>query len=121
MAAARFLLLFALLLLVDPAYACGWWGDGEISQSDDDIIAADGRPVEQSLDLKSMKLPRKMGYCIAVPGPGRAITYLLATFGQPVTRISELEIFEFRSVIDLATPASTAALHRAETEAFGMR
>ncbi len=121
MVAARFLLLPALLLLANPAHACGWWGDGEKSRSDDDIIAADGRPVEQSLGLKSMKLPGKMGYGIAVPGPGRAIPYLLATFGQPVTRISEFKIFGFRSVIDLATPAATAALHRAETEAADMR
>jgi len=121
MVAARYLLLSALLLLADPAYACGWWGDGEMSQTDDDIIAADGRPVEQSLDLKSMKLPGKMGYGIAVPGPGRAIPYLLATFGQPVTQISEFKIFGFRSVIDLATPEPAARLHRAETEAVGMR
>ncbi|NQU56896.1 MAG: hypothetical protein HQ513_06645 [Rhodospirillales bacterium] len=92
-----------------------------MSQSDDDIIAADGRPVEQSLGHKSMKLPGKMGYGIAVSGPGRAIPYLLATFGQPVTRISEFKIFGFHSVIDLATPASTAALHRAETEAVDLR
>ncbi len=121
MVAVRCLLLSSLILLAEPAYACGWWGDGEMSQSDDEIIAPDGRPVEQSLGLKSMKLPGRMGYGIAVPGPGRAIPYLLATLGQPVTRISELKIFGFRSVIDLGTPASTAALHRAETEAVGMR
>ncbi|MBT4934997.1 MAG: hypothetical protein HOL66_16245 [Rhodospirillaceae bacterium] len=58
---------------------------------------------------------------MASPFQGWAIPYLLATFGQPITRISEFKIFGFRSVIDLATPASTAALHRAETEAVGMR
>ena len=121
MTAVRFTLLSFFLILTKPAYACGWWGDGEMSRSDKDIITADGRPVEQYLGLESMKLPGRMGYGIAVPGPGRAIPYLLATFGQPVTRISEFKIFDFRSVIDLGTSEPAASLHRAETEAVGMR
>ena len=74
MVALRLVILSILLTLKTPAYACGWGGDGEMSQSDDDIIAADGRPVEQSLDLKSMKLPGKMGYGIAVPGLGDTLS-----------------------------------------------
>jgi len=109
------------LLIGESAYACGWWGDGEVDSSDDAIeVDARGRPLEQSLSIDSMKLPGQMGYGIAVPEPGRVTPYLLATFGQPVTRIGEFKIFGFRSVIDLGTPA-VARLHRSETEAAGMR
>jgi hypothetical protein len=121
MVAVRFLLISSLLLLADPIYACGWWGDGEMSRNDGDVITPDGRPLEQTLSLNSMKLPGKMGYGIAIPEPGRAIPYLLATFGQPITRINELGIFGFRSVIDLGTSEPTARLHRSETEAAGMQ
>ena len=58
---------------------------------------------------------------IAVPDPGRAIPYLQATRGRQVNRIAELKAFGFKTVIDLGTPAKTAQLHRAETEALGMR
>ena len=125
MVVVRCLLLSSLLLLADAAYAyayaCGWWGDGEMSQNGDDILTPDGRPVEQFLDLKSMKLPGRMGYGVAVPEPGRVIPYLVATSGQPVKRIAEFKVFGFRSVIDLGTPTSTADLHRSETEAAGLQ
>ena len=62
-----------------------------------------------------------MGYGIAVPEPGRAVPYLIATMGQPLTRIGELKIFGFRSVIDIGTPIDESKRHRLETEATGMR
>ena len=120
MVALRFLLLSSLLLLADPVHACGWWGDGEMNRDSGDVITRDGRPLEQSLSLESMKLPDQMGYGVAVPEPGRAIPYLLVTYGQPVGRINELKVFGFRSVVDLGSAGQTARLHRSETEAAGM-
>lgn len=118
-----FRLILAALLFLSPvaAWACGWWGDSEMSsRRDTATVTPEGMTVEHSLNLKNMKLPGRMGYGIAVPEPGRAIPYLLATFGQPLNRIEELKIFGFRSVIDLGTPAKTAELHQAETEKVGM-
>ncbi len=118
------IVIAVLLILMSPSQtaACGWWGDGEASDSDDAIeVDALGRPVVESLILKSMKLPGRMGYGIAVPEPGRAIPYLLATSGRPVKRIDKLKDLGFRSVIDLGTPEATARLHRSETEAVGMQ
>jgi len=62
-----------------------------------------------------------MGFGIAVPEPGRAIPYLVATAGRPLNRIKELAIFGFRSVIDLGQTRVAASRHRAETEAAGMK
>ena len=119
-----FAITITVLLTLMPSsrsVACGWWGDGDASDTDDAIeVDAHGNPVEQPLYFRSMKLPGKMGYGIAIPTPDRAMPYLLATFGRPVNRIDELKSFGFRSVIDLGTPESTAHLHRAETKAIGM-
>ena len=121
MIAFRFLVVTLMLFMADAAFACGWWGDNEMTSARNAAAAAlRGHTIEENLNLKTMKLPGKMGYGIAVPKPGRAMPYLLATFGQPLTNIKDLKIFGFRSVIDLATPASTARLHRAESEAAGM-
>jgi hypothetical protein len=123
MVCIRFILITLFLLAATvPAFACGWWGDGEVDGDDDAIeVDAQGRPLDQSLNFRSMKLPGKMGYGVAVPEPGRVIPYLNATFGQPLIDIKELKIFGFRSVIDLGTPPSTARLHQAETESVGMK
>ena len=122
MVAIRIIVFLIIVVMADPARACGWWGDSEMSsRRETATVTPDGRPVEHSLSIENMKLPGRMGYGIAVPEPGRAVPYLLATFGQPLTRINELKIFGFRSVIDLATPASTAKHHRAETQAVGMK
>ena len=110
-------LTLSLSALAEPACACGWWGDGEMSLNDDVLRTQDGLPVETTLSLSTIKLPGKMGYGIAVSEPGQAIPYLLATSGQPVYRIADFKIFDFRSVIDLGTPETTAQLHRSETEA----
>lgn len=119
------LVIFASLplLAAGPVHACGWWGDGEVSRDDDrpEVTAPDGSPLEQTLSIRSTKLPGRMGYGIAVPGLGRAIPYLLATSGRPVNRIGELKTFGFLSVIDLGTQPKTARLHQTETEAVGMR
>ena len=118
----RFFLILLILLLPNSAHACGWWGDSEMSsRRDTAITTGDGRPLEHTLNFRSMKLPGRMGYGIAVPEPGRAIPYLLATHGRPLTRIKDFKIFGFRAVIDLGTPAPTARRHRAETEAAGMQ
>ena len=117
----RFLLIFLLLPVSTLVCACGWWGDSEMtSRRETAVIAPDGSLHEHTLSLKSMKLPESKGYSIAVPEPGRAIPYLLATDGQPVSRIKDFRIFGFHSVIDLGTPTATADLHRSETEAAGM-
>lgn len=122
MFAIRVILFAILLVRTDSASACGWWGDSEMTSRRDAAVAApDGQFLEHTLNLKSMKLPGLMGYAIAVPEPGRAIPYLLATSGHPIASIKELKIFGFRSLIDLGTPIQTARLHRAETEAVGMQ
>ncbi|MFC1672683.1 hypothetical protein ACFL12_00885 [Pseudomonadota bacterium] len=117
-----FVTLSFAVLATHPAYACGWWGDGELGRDSNIPIlnAPDGTPLEQSISLRSAKLPGEMGYGIAMPDPGRAIPYLLATFGRPVNRIGELKTYGFETVIDLGTSAKSARLHRAETEAVGM-
>ncbi len=117
----RFFIIILLMPVSAPVCACGWWGDSEMtSRRDTAVIAPDGSLQGHTLSLKSMKLPEGTGYSIAVPEPGRAIPYLLATDGQPVFRIKDFRIFGFHSVIDLGTPTATARLHRSETEAAGM-
>ncbi|MET0049402.1 MAG: hypothetical protein ABW066_16620 [Sedimenticola sp.] len=102
--------------------ACGWWGDGEVNREDHVVITApDGRVLSHTLSYEASKLPGRMGYGIAVPDPGRAIPYLLATRGRPLNRIAELKAFGFETVIDLGTPAKTARLHQMETEALDMQ
>lgn len=80
----------------------------------------DGKPVPEMLSVESAKLPGRMGYGIALPDPGKAIPYLLATFGRQINSIGELKNFGFKMVIDLGTPADVASKHREETEALGM-
>lgn len=110
-----------LFLLADTAQACGWWGDSEMSsRRETATVTPEGHSIEHTINLANMKLPDRMGYGIAVPEPGRAIPYLLATFGQPINRIQDLKIFGFRSVIDLGTPSSSAKHHREESEGVGM-
>ena len=115
---------FAFLLALNPACAeaCGWWGDGETSRTDITLLPThDGKPLPEALTVDNTKLPGRMGYGIAVTEQGRAIPYLQATYGRPLARIRELKAFGFQTVIDLGTPEKTARLHRAETEAVGMR
>ena len=116
------LLLLATLLAPSSVSACGWWGDGEISRDMNNAVvnAPDGSAIEQTLSVRSSKLPGDMGYGIAVPEPGRAVPYLLATNGRAINRIAEFKIFGFISVIDLGTHAEEAAIHRRETEDAGM-
>jgi|SaaInl4_135m_RNA_FD_contig_123_17474_length_4596_multi_4_in_2_out_0_4 protein tyrosine phosphatase (PTP) superfamily phosphohydrolase (DUF442 family) len=110
-----FTLFFFLAITMPPAtFACGWWGDGEMSKH----WETDTSP---TFGLDAAKLPGRMGYGLAIPEPGRATPYLNATGGRPLNRIQDLAAFGFKSVIDLGTPTKTAALHRAETEAVGMR
>lgn len=109
-------------MLPDITHACGWWGDSEMSsRRETAIVTPEGMPVEHTLNLKNMKLPGRMGYGIAIPEPGKAIPYLLATFGQPLNKIQDLKVFGFRGVIDLGTPERIAYHHREETKNTGMR
>ncbi len=111
-----------VVLPVIPAQPCGWWGDGEMSKHYEEARKApDGSIIPTTLDLATAKLPGREGYGMAVIEPGKAVPYLLATFGRPLVRIEELKAFDFVGVIDLGNPASTAELHRVETEAAGMR
>ena len=114
-----------LCLFVSPletAHACGWWGDGEMNQDDDPafppVTDASGRVLPGD---EASKLPGRMGYGIAVPDPGHAVPYLEATYGRRINRIGELKSLGYETVIDLGMPPETARLHRAETEAAGMR
>ena len=120
-----FIPVFSISILAAffQAQACGWWGDGDVGRDNVAPVlnAPDGSVLDQSLNLKSAKLPGEMGYGISVPDPGRATPYLLATFGRPVNRIGELKTYGFEAVIDLGTPEKTALLHKAETEAVGMK
>ena len=110
------------VLFARSVYACGWWGDAEMSRFHrEERTGPDGEPLPQVLDQESAKLPGRKGYGIAVPEPGNAVPYLQATYGRPLNRIGELKTFGFASVIDLGTPVETARLHRAETETVGMR
>lgn len=119
--AIHIFLVLTIVIFAEAVHACGWWGDSEMSsRRQTALITPDGRAVEETLSLQSMKLPGEAGYGVAVPEPGRAIPYRLATNGQTVTRINEFRIFGFRSVIDLGTPTSTAHLHGIETETAGM-
>lgn len=105
----------------NPTLACGWWGDGETSREDrTQFPTHDGTPPPERVSLETARLPNEMGFGIAVPEPGRAMPYQLATFGRHPGRIGEFRTFGFRAVIDLGTPPETAAKHRAETEAAGM-
>jgi len=111
-----------------PVSACGWWGDGEATTNDDAIeIDAQGNPIllkrQQGLGPlrpSPMKVPRAMGYGIAIKSPDQAVPYLDATGGLAANSIGQLAGLGYAAVIDLGTPPSVAALHRAETESLGM-
>ncbi len=116
------LALLGFLAPLTPVHACGWWGDGEMSRhASAGPAAPDGKTVNTKLDIASARLPQRQGYAIAVTGPGLAIPYLQATYGRKLNRIPDLKAFGFAAIIDLGTPAKTARLHRAESEAAGMR
>lgn len=70
---------------------------------------------------EASKIPGRVGYGIAVPDPGRAVPYLEATQGRRINRIGELKTLGYKTVIDLGTAPDTARLHRAESEAVGLR
>lgn len=105
-----------------PAYACGWWGDGEMIRHSQEILSApNGKPLNTNLDLQTAKLPGRKGYGIAVLEPGQAVPYLQATYGRPLNRIGELKTFGFNTVIDLGASPDTTRKHGAESRATGMR
>jgi len=106
------------------ASACGWWGDGEMSQKDDAVIddlsgEPDAGPIPAG--VLATRLPGNAGYGIAVFRPDMAVPYLRATNGRKFTKIGQLKEVGFIAVVDLGTPATTTRLHRTETETLGMR
>ena len=105
-----------------PTHACGWWGDGEMNRDNDPAFApvtgASGGVLPRH---EASKLPDEVGYAIAVRDPGYAVPYLEATYGRRINRIGELKSLGYEAVIDLGASPHTARLHRAETEALGMR
>ncbi len=110
-----------VMALLTPVYACGWWGDGEMTRHSQEILSSpNGNPVSTRLNLQTAKLPGRKGYGIAVIGPGQAVPYLQATYGRPLNRISELKTFGFNTVIDLGPSQETARKHEAETRTAGM-
>ncbi len=128
-AAASLSFMLMTLAPPSPVSACGWWGDGEATTNDDALeIDAQGNPIiskrQQGLGplLPSpMKVPRAMGYGIAIKSPDQAVPYLDATGGLAANSIGQLAGLGYAAVIDLGTPPSVAALHRAETENLSMR
>jgi len=117
-----YFLILPALPLSATAHGCGWWGDSEMSsRRETAAIVASGQQLSHTLDQQSMKLPGRMGFGIAIPEPGRAIPYLVATAGRPLNSIQDLAIFGFHSVIDLGGTLATASLHRKATEAVGMK
>jgi protein tyrosine phosphatase (PTP) superfamily phosphohydrolase (DUF442 family) len=120
--AAISILCCCVATLPQTAYSCGWWGDGEVNRLDTVVMnRTDGKPLSGNLSLETSMLPRRMGYGIVVPDPGQAIPYLVATHGREISRIGDLRVFGFQTVIDLGTPPEIARKHRQETEASGMR
>jgi len=124
--------IFSVLLALmppSPAVACGWWGDGEASDTDDAIdIDAQGHPIVEEYQQgrgpllpSPMKVPQAMGYGIAVKSLAEAVPYLDATGGLAANSIDQLAGLGYAAVIDLGTPPSVATLHRAETESLDMR
>lgn len=116
--------LWLVMAFVGPALACGWWGDGEMSRDDDAAVDDAGREPDAGpipAGIEAARLPGEAGYGIAVFRPDMAVPYLRATNGRKIARIAQLKEAGFVAVIDLETPAAAAELHRAETEALGMR
>ncbi|MDH3761213.1 MAG: hypothetical protein OEU50_09535 [Gammaproteobacteria bacterium] len=98
-------LVFVSILAVSlDAAACGWAGDGELKY--DTLlqeITSGGRPIPQTLDLESIRLPGSFGYGMVVVEPGQGIPYLQSTFGRPISQIEDLRAFGIRTVIDLGS------------------
>ena len=127
-----------------PAFACGWWGDGEGDDNEAIVIGADGQPVSEAKPANDhssgqaggpamghargpaapngLEVPApRSGYGIVVRWDGSAVPYLDAVRGRPVYSIQQLRRAGFSAVIDLGTAPTVAALHRRETEALGMK
>ncbi|MCW8862820.1 MAG: hypothetical protein OQJ87_07340 [Rhodospirillales bacterium] len=112
--------LFALILhatIGSPASACMWKGDPEVLFN----AQEDARPVEIDPGQNPAKIPGGTGYGIAVPGPGEAIPYLIATHGRSLDGVEEVKGFGFMAIIDLGTPVMAAHRHRDEAEAADLR
>ena len=129
------IMVFSLSL---PAFACGWWGDGEGDEVDSIVIGADGKPViEQKLNFQMQKTdmeqafsalvpvglevpaPRS-GYGIAVINNEMAMPYLSIISDKSIHTIQQLRQYGFAAVIDFSHSQHAATLHREETGPLGM-
>lgn len=116
------LLIVPALLIIDGAFACGWWGDGEMNRDHQmDYLVAGKAHVPELLDSESMKFPANLGYGMAILEPGLALPYLHATFGKPITSIGNFSAYGIRTVIDLNPDARPATRQLHEVSSRGMR
>ena len=102
------------------AFACGWWGDGEMNRDENAIDVGIDGVSSIPVGVQAAKIPGEKGYGIAVFQSNRAVPYLRATDGRQIAGIEQLRKVGFVTVIDLGTPAATARRHKAETELLGM-
>ena len=105
--------------------ACGWWGDGESGNNPAAvIIGKDGKPVQNnrtgSAAIADMKIPRQMGYGIAVFQADKAIPYLRAINNRHTNTIQELKKMGFVTVIDIGTEPHASASHSRESNELGL-
>lgn len=109
----RWLICWYLLFSHGLAFACGFWGDGDIGMiTNDSDVAADGRPLNQigpivAKGIAETRLPGDRGFSFAMKNPSQAIPYSQAVAGNALLMINELREAGFTSVIDLV-PLSTA-------------
>lgn len=113
-------LIFSLAAAPLTVQACGWWGDGEMNQEDEAVEVDEGDESGPLMQLVS-RVPGGQGFGLAVSELNRASPYLDAVGGRKIKRISQLRDAGLIAVVDVGTPPVVARLHRAETEAMGMR
>ncbi len=106
------LLIVPILLSINGVFACGWWGDGEMNRDlQMDYLASGNFHVSEILNSESLRFPGNLGYGMAILEPGLALPYLNATFGKPITSISDLGSYGIRTIIDL-NPDARAPVQR---------
>jgi hypothetical protein len=105
--------------------ACGWWGDGESGNNQAAvIIGKDGKPVQNnrtgSAAIADMKIPKQMGYGIAVYQADKAIPYLRAIKNRQTNTIQELKKLGFVTVIDIGSGPHASIFHSKESSELGL-
>lgn len=116
------LFLVCILAVSLDAVACGWGGDGELKY--DTLLqemTSGGRPIPQTLDLESIRLPGSFGYGMVVVEPGQGIPYLQSTYGRPINQIEDLRAFGIRTVIDLGSGDTFSEVKPTDGSPRGLR